>query len=315
MSEDVLAVVEPGLSTSVQDFGRHGSQRYGVSVAGAADPMSFAIANHLVGNPAGAAALELTMTGGVYDVLADDLAIALAGADMPISVGDAVLAPYQTHILGRGDRLRIGAARSGLRAYLAISGGIGVPAILGSRSTHWRTGLGGLEGRMLTAGDRLPGQPQDLPPRRRLLKDLRPYFGGFIPIVAGPQADAFDPAAMEILVHGRYRLSARSDRMGALLDGPQLPFHDGFNIVSDGIVAGSIQVPGHGQPLVLLADRQTTGGYPKIATVTTPGLCRIAQRRPNERIRFQLMSADEAEERYRAWRTHLDRLADMLMAI
>jgi biotin-dependent carboxylase-like uncharacterized protein len=309
MIEDALGVVEPGLSTSVQDFGRFGSQRYGVSGAGAADPASFAIANRLVGNDPGLAALELTLTGGIYEVLADSLALALSGADMPMTVAGRPLPPYETHILRRGDEVRIGPARSGLRAYLAVAGGIAVPPVLGSRSTHWRTGLGGLDGRLLRSGDRLPRAPAPLPVRRRLPRDRRPYIGGVIPVMAGPQADAFLPEALDILTTGHYRLSARSDRMGALLDGPPLPFRDGFNIVSDGVVAGSIQVPGHGRPLVLLADRQTTGGYPKIATVTSPGLCRMAQRRPHDRIVFHLVSAEEAEARYHAWRRNLDDIA------
>lgn len=301
MSESILRVIEPGLSTTVQDAGRFGYQRFGVSVSGAVDLESLRIANRLAGNPADAAAIEMTMTGGAYEVRAERLAVALCGADMPLSFDGEPAAPNRTHVVRRGTRIEIGMARSGLRAYLGVGGGIDVRPVLGSRATHPRSGLGGVEGRALVKGDLLPGVPAEPPPLLRLKNDRRPYFGGLVRIVAGPQADAFEPHALRLLTWGRYRLSSQIDRMAARLEGPVLPFRDGFNIVSDGIVAGSIQVPGHGNPLVLLADRQTTGGYPKIATAISPDLARIGQRRPHERIRFRLVSADEAEEAYIAW--------------
>lgn len=311
MSEAILRVIEPGLSTTVQDLGRFGSQPYGVSASGAVDIMSLAIANHLVGNAAGAAALEMTMSGGTYEVIIDAVAVAVAGADMPLSAGGQALAPYRTHLLRRGTRLEIGVARSGLRAYLAVAGGIAVPPVLGSRSTHLRSHLGGLGGRALAPGDLLPGLPLGTPvSQRRLGEDRHPYFGGFVHILRGPQDDAFESHALQMLTSGRYFISVQFDRMGARLDGPALPFRDGFNIVSDGIVAGSIQIPGHGRPLVLLADRQTTGGYPKIATVTTPDLGRIGQRRPNERVRFRMVSPDEAEEAYLRWNDTLKNIGE-----
>lgn len=308
---DILRVVLPGLFSTVQDAGRFGRQRYGVSVAGAVDVAALAIANRLVGNAPDAAALELTFSGGLYVVEAEWVCVALAGADMPMSVDGATLPAYETHLLRRGDRLEIGPARSGMRACLAVAGGIAVPQVLASRSTHWRTATGGFDGRALRAGDRLPGDPPAAPPPfRRLRGDRRPYAGGVVRFVPGPQEDAFEPYALQILTEGRYRLSPRSDRMAAALAGPALPFRGGFNIVSDGVVAGSIQVPGHGRPLVLLADRQTTGGYPKIGTVITPDLGKVGQRRPNERIVFHLVSADEAEARYLRWRADLDALPE-----
>lgn len=305
MSETILRVIESGLSTTVQDAGRFGYQRFGVSASGAVDVESLSLANRLTGNPPEAAALEMTMSGGVYEVLAEYVTVALCGANMPLAIDGTQAAPNRTHALRRGVRIEIGMAASGLRAYLAIGGGIDVPPVLGSRATHLRSGLGGVEGRALRAGDLLPGTPAEAPALLRLRNDRRPYFGGAVRIVAGPQADAFEPYALRMLTTGRYRLSSQIDRMAARIDGPVLPFLDGFNIVSDGVVAGSIQVPGHGQPLVLLADRQTTGGYPKIATAITPDLARIGQRRPNERVHFRLVSADEAEEAYIAWAARL----------
>lgn len=313
MSEDILRVIEPGLSTTVQDRGRFGSQPYGVSASGAVDVVSFTIANHLVGNVSGEAALEMTMSGGTYEVIVDAVAVAVAGADMPLLAGGRALEPYRTHLLRRGTRLEIGVARSGLRAYLAVAGGIAVPPVLGSRSTHLRSHIGGLDGRALRSGDLLPGSLLGKPVSQlRLGEDRRPYFGGFVHILRGPQDDAFEPHALQMLTSGRYFVSVQFDRMGARLDGPALPFRDGFNIVSDGVVAGSIQIPGHGRPLVLLADRQTTGGYPKIATVTTPDLARIGQRRPNERVRFRMVSPDEAEEAYLRWNNTLKNIEEYL---
>jgi biotin-dependent carboxylase-like uncharacterized protein len=313
MMEPCLAVVDAGFSTTVQDRGRFGSQRFGVSACGAMDVTSLALANALVGNSADAAALELTLAGGHYRVEADAVRFALAGADMKLSLDGGRLDPLRSHLARRGALIGIGPAAGGARAYLAVAGGIATEPVLGSRSTHVRSGMGGVEGRPLRPGDRVPvagtvPYGADL----RLRHDRRPYFGGVVRIVPGPQDDAFHEGALDMLAFGRYRVSPQSDRMGALLAGPQLPFRAGFNIVSDGVTMGSIQVPGHGRPVVLLSDRQTTGGYPKIATVTTPDLGRFAQRRPNERVVFRVIAPDEAEERYIAWRTALDAAADWL---
>ncbi len=313
----ILKVLDPGLSTTIQDAGRHAYQRYGVSVAGVLDVSSFATANHLVRNAPGSAVLELTMRGGTYEVMADAITIALTGATMPLTADGMRLDRYRSHRLGRGARVQIGMATEGVRSYLAVHGGVAVEPVLGSRSTHVRSAIGGLGGRALREGDEIPLDAdcaQDLSPLK-LRDDKKPYLGGIIRIVAGPQDDLFDADALTLLTHARYRMSPQSDRMAALLTGPPLPFRDGYNIVSDGVVTGSIQVPGHGRPLVLLSDRQTTGGYPKIATVTTADLGRLAQRRPNEIVRFCVISADEAEMRYLDWRRELDAIPDWLREV
>lgn len=308
-----LMVIDGGFSTTVQDRGRTGSQRFGVSACGAMDVASLAVANALVGNAADAAALELTFSGGAYRVDADALRIAVAGAEMPLMLDGAPIDPRRSHTVGRGSRIEIGPSASGVRAYLAVSGGLATQPVLASRSTHLRSAIGGHEGRALRAGDAIPVGGIDLAGMdRRLRHDRRPYFGGVIRIVPGPQDDAFAEGALDLLTSGRYRISPQSDRMGAVLNGPSLPFSSGFNIVSDGVTMGSIQVPGHGRPIVLLSDRQTTGGYPKIATVTTPDLGKFAQRRPNERVVFHAISPDEAEQRYVAWRQALDTAPDWL---
>ncbi|MBX3568666.1 MAG: biotin-dependent carboxyltransferase family protein [Rhizobiaceae bacterium] len=308
-----LTVIDGGFSTTVQDRGRTGSQRFGVSACGAMDLASLAIANALVGNAEDAAALELTFSGGAYRVDADALRIAVAGAAMPLMLDGAPADPQRSHTVGRGTRIDIGPSASGVRAYLAVSGGVATQPVLASRSTHLRSAIGGYEGRALRGGDELPvGGTGPTGVDRRLRHDRRPYFGGVIRIVPGPQDDAFADGALDLLTSGRYRISPQSDRMGAVLSGPSLPFRGGFNLVSDGVTMGSIQVPGHGRPIVLLSDRQTTGGYPKIATVTTPDLGKFAQRRPNERVVFHAVSPDEAEERYIAWRAALDDIPDWL---
>lgn len=310
-----LEIEDPGLFASVQDAGRFGAERFGVSPSGAADPVSLEIANRLVGNPADAAAIEVTLTGARLRLAADSAVIALAGAEAALAIDGERREGWVGHRIRRGSRIEIGPATAGVRSYLAVAGGVLVPPILGSRSTHWRSGLGGLDGRPLRAGDRLPIAAEDPSPAAPLLRyryDRRPYFGGPIAIVPGPQADHFQPEALGMLVDGRYRISPQSDRMAVLLDGPKLPFRGGFNIVSDGVVTGSIQVPGHGRPLVLAADRQTTGGYPKIATVTSPAIPRLAQRRPNERVGFVVTSPEEAEQAYIAWRAALRSIPEWL---
>lgn len=312
---DGLLVITPGLHDTVQDAGRTGSQRFGVSVAGAVDAVSHRIANLLVGNPPEAATLECTMSGGVFEVEADRCRIALAGADMPIEVAGRHLIPYAAHVLRRGDRLRIGTAKTGLRAYLAVAGGIDVPPVLGSRSTQTRARLGGIEGRALRAGDRLPIGVAGPAPLLALPEAAWPRFDGPVRVLPGPQADAFTAAGMETFLSATYTVSVRSDRMACQLDGPAIEHADGFNIVSDGIVNGSIQVPGHGRPIVLLADRQTTGGYPKIATVLTADLPKLAQRRPGDSVTFTAVDAAEAEAAYLAFHRDQAAWADRLVEL
>lgn len=311
-----LRILAPGVATTLQDAGRQGYLRYGISGSGAMDPDLLALANALVGNPADAAAIEMAMLGPTLVCEAEGCRVALAGAPFAMGLNGRALDPFTAHDLRRGDRLTFGAPRQGLRAWLAVAGGFAVAPMLGSVSTHTRTLLGGLDGHSLAAGDLLPvhapqptGRPLTLPPAHR------PRFGGPIRVVLGPQADSFTEEGLRTFLSAPYTLTGRADRMGCHLDGPPIAHADGFNIVSDGIVNGSIQVPGHGRPLILLADRHTTGGYPKIATVISADLGRLAQVRPGETIRFEAVTVEAAQSLARgARRTLAARLAALVPA-
>ena len=245
---DHLAVLDPGMQSTLQDLGRYGLQRFGISAAGAIDPMSMQIANALVGNARDEAALELTLSGGTYRVEAEHCRLALAGADMPVAIDGVPAAPYRAHDLKRGSVVSIGFARTGMRAYLAVAGGFAVEPVLGSRSTHLRSQLGGFNGCALKVGDLLAlrggaadsGRPLMLP------EQDRPAFEGSIRVVLGPQEDAFTQAGIEMFLSSAYTVTSKTDRMGCQLDGPPIEHRDGFNNISDGIVNGSIQVPGSG---------------------------------------------------------------------
>ena len=295
----LLKVIKGGMSTTVQDFGRWGHQAMGMPVAGAMDPEALAVANLLAGNEPGEAALEVTLLGPTLEVDGEG-ALAVAGADLGFTL-NGVSAPRWTSLAVKtGDVISFtGPGGKGCRAYLAVSGGIDVPVILGSRSTYTRAAIGGFEGRALKAGDTVScGEPPALWRRTIGLacpEPLRPVRDPEAPIraVPGPQDDAFTPEALETLFGSEYTITSQADRMGYRLEGPKVSHKAGADIVSDAIPLGAVQVPGHGQPIVMLADRQTTGGYTKAAVVLTVDLAVLAQRLPGERLRFARSTPEE----------------------
>lgn len=289
-----LAIVDGGLFSTLQDAGRFGYQRVGISNSGAMDLAALRIANALVGNDPDTAAVEITMAGPRFTVHAERCRIALAGAEIALTINDRPAELLQAHDLARGDRVAIGRARSGMRAYLALAGGLDLPPVLGSLSTHTRSGIGGLDGGALQSGARLPLRMVAPGPLLRLDRARLPVRSGPLRVVLGPQDDAFTAAGIATFLSARYVLSNRADRMGCQLEGPAVEHAAGFNIVSDGIANGSIQVPGHGRPIILLADRQSTGGYPKIGTVIGPDLGRLAQLRPGDGLTFEAVSPAQA---------------------
>jgi len=301
----MLEVIAPGLHTSLQDLGRFGLQRIGVPVSGALDTVSLRLANILVGNPPGTAALEILHQGPTLKVHADSVRIALA------SRGEVeVLSDYRRSIpacrsvrLKRGEVLQIGAPGQSACVYLAVEGGFAVAPCLGSWSTYARGSLGGFQGRTLREGDLLPLALNDVSARAEIELPKPPEQGRERPIrvVLGPQDDHFLPESLATFLAANYTVSASVDRMGMRLDGPSLRHNNkGYDIVSDDVVTGAIQVPGTGQPIVLLADHQTTGGYPKIATVISADLPIIGRRAPGDTVRFRAVSASEAEQIRRA---------------
>jgi biotin-dependent carboxylase-like uncharacterized protein len=290
-----LVVLSAGPATSLQDAGRFGWQRYGVGPAGAMDRRSLALANALAGNPPGTAAIEFALAGGRLRVEGAAARIALAGADCTLKIDGATVPALASATALDGQTIEVGPARTSVFAYLAVAGAFTLTPTLGSLSLHHRTGVGGLWGRTLGAGDRLPLRLPVPAGHELALPGASQAQTGPIRVVLGPQDDHFTPAALTTLVNGAYAISEQADRMGLRLDGPKLEHSaKGYNIVSDGIPTGAIQVPGNGLPLILLADRQTTGGYPKIATVIGTDLPRLVQLRPGTYVRFAIVERAEA---------------------
>jgi biotin-dependent carboxylase-like uncharacterized protein len=302
----MIEIIDPGPQTTVQDAGRFGHLREGIPPSGPMDPFAFLLANRLVGNADGAASLECTFSGPRLRVRAA-CALALAGADMPIRVNGDIAPGWSTIALRTDDEVRIGAARNGLRAYLAFSGGLDVPLRLGSRATYLRGKLGGMEGRALRKGNQLSLFPAALPGLQRVREAALPHYADApsIRVVLGPQDDRFAPAGIATFLGSAYTLLPQSDRMGVRLTGNRIEHLRGHDIVSDGIAPGSVQVPGDGQPIVLMVDRQSTGGYTKIATACSFDLGRIAQLRPGQSLRFQAVTVEEAQRLLREWRALL----------
>ncbi|WP_324717291.1 biotin-dependent carboxyltransferase family protein [Carboxydochorda subterranea] len=313
-----LEVLHGGLMTTVQDAGRPGFARMGFAPAGAMDTEMLAAANVLVGNPPGAAALEVTLDGPVFTVHGEAiLALAAVDGEWFVSGPEQPLPLWETVLARDGSLIAVGAVRAGARAYLAVAGGVDVPPVMGSRSTHVRARIGGLDGRPLSAGDRVPIGPSPRPCEellgRRVPPELRPARrAGPIRVMLGPQDDAFTPRGLRTFLHSAFRVTARGDRMGVRLMGPPIEARRGYDIVSDATAPGSIQVSGDGQPIVLLAERPTTGGYPKIATVIGADLDAMGQVRPGQHVRF--LSVDEAAAR-RAREERRRRLAEIEWAL
>jgi biotin-dependent carboxylase-like uncharacterized protein len=300
-----LRVLTPGLVTTLQDLGRPGWQHLGVPVSGALDHVSLRAANLLVGNAGGIGALEIAYQGPTLRVEADSVRVAVAGGRAPIDIlhadgdsgGGRRLAPCESARLLRGQGLRIGALTGSAVAYLAVEGGFAIAPVLGSQSTLIRAAIGGLEGRALRAGDALPLKQGEAAEREEvMLPPIDLAQPRRIRIVLGPQDDYFTPVGLRALLESTYTVSQASDRMGMRLEGPALEHSaKGYNIVSDGIAHGSIQVPGNGLPIILLADRQTTGGYPKIAAVISADIPAVGRMTPGAKIAFEAVDIEAAE--------------------
>jgi 5-oxoprolinase (ATP-hydrolysing) subunit C len=283
-----------GPMTALQDRGRFGYQGFGVSPSGAMDRRALAMANVLVGNSPDTGAIEFVNLGGAFTTEGGDLHLAVAGAGSSVSIDGTPVPPLTSFVLKEGQALEVGHPRTGTFAYLAVAGGLAVEPQLGSLSFHLRSRLGGLKGAPLQAGNRLPCRPEaQVGQPMELTVDVLEETGP-LRVMLGPQDDYFTPESISLLLESEFTISPQADRMGFQLTGPKLEHAKGFNIVSDGIVDGHIQVPGSGQPIVLMRDRQTAGGYPKIATVISADLARFAQMRPGAKVRFRAVERDEA---------------------
>ncbi len=313
-----ITVLEPGLLTTVQDLGRDGYGRIGVSPAAAADPAALRIGNRLAGNPDGAAALEMTLQGGAFR-FEEAAVVAVTGSDFGPAIEGRPVPLWTACEVRAGQTLRLSTTRGGARSYLAIQGGIAVPRLLGSASTHILSGLGGLEGRALRRGDLLqiggaegatagPGQTPSPraaaslgPPGAhgspgcvdpRLLARLAPRKT--LRVTNGLQAERFSAEARRLLTGAPYIVTEESNRMGLRLKGGTVPPPHGGQMLTEGVPLGAVQIPPGGQPIILFVDQQTTGGYPVIASVITADLPSVGQLRPRDEIRFERVTLDAA---------------------
>jgi biotin-dependent carboxylase-like uncharacterized protein len=316
-----LKVVRAGLFDTVQDLGRIGFMELGMPTAGAMDRIALTLANALVGNSADTAGLEIGVIGSDLEIGADSVRVALVGPLSPalIEGPDAAPKPLEsdrTHLLKRGQVLRVGMVEGSTTAYLAIAGGLALPLFMGSLSTYARAGIGGFEGRKLAVGDVLPLKLDRAPAgdEHRIAAPFD-YGSGPIRVVWGPQDDYFSARGRKTFVESEYLVSKEADRMGIRFDGPTIEHSKGADIISDGIGPGAIQVPGAGLPIVLLGDRQTVGGYSKIATVASVDLPRVGRLLPGQRVRFSAVTVEEAEKLRREQEARVTRaIADFAVA-
>lgn len=303
----ILTLLQVPFLATVQDLGRVGFERLGVPVSGAMDSFVLRAANRLVGNPPGAAALELALAG-IELALAQPGLVALAGPLWRMEVGGRSIPAWIAAYARAGERIRVYPSAGCAWGYLAFSGGVDVPLVMGSRSTYLRGGFGGFEGRPLRAGDCLALGSAISDPALlaragvSLAPNLRPLYANPVTlrVLPAPQADVFDDSAWRTFLSSAYTLSPTSDRMGYRLEGAPIRSKTGAELLSEGVVMGALQVPGSGQPLVLMADRQTAGGYPKIAVVISADLPLLAQLPPGGQARFELTTLAEAQSAYRA---------------
>lgn len=295
-----LRIKSAGFITSVQDAGRVGYAHYGVSASGPADSLSLRMGNLLVGNPEDAAALEMTLVGGTFEFESDGL-IALSGSSFAAQIGNAE-APFWTSFpVKAGQMLTVGPSLSGARCYLCIRGGIGVPPVLGSRSTHLLTGIGGFEGRALKQGDRIPlnsgGNVGSVPLRTINQETIGSLLGErSFRVTSGPQSDFFAQESLDLFLNSTYEVLEDSNRMGLRLRGPQIVGSHTGDMLTEGVSLGAIQISHDGNPIVLFVEHQTTGGYPKIANIISADLHRVGQLRPRESLRFELVSFPQARD-------------------
>jgi antagonist of KipI len=307
-----LVIVKPGLLTTVQDLGRYGYQASGVPVAGPMDAFSHRLANQLVGNDPDAATLEVTLIGPEIAVEANTT-IAITGAQFDVSYDGRLLPIGASVPVLRGGHLRFGRVHQGARAYLAVAGGIQTRVILSSRSTHLVSRMGGVEGRALVAGDRLPVlEASATVPARKAIGLTLPTGGrARLRVIPGPQEEWFAPSAFHALSSVSFRVSPRSNRMGYRLEGPPLVRSREGEPISEPVAMGAIQVPGAGEPILLMADRQTAGGYPKIGHVISADLPLAGQLAPGDFIEFVACSTQEAIAALIARERQLLRFSDL----
>lgn len=306
----MIEIITPGILTTVQDFGRVGVMKNGFTQNGAMDRYSMTVANRLCGNCDSAPVLEMTVLG-VTARFTQDTVVCVSGADFGAKINDKPIKRNKAYKINKGDILSMGAAKSGMRAYLAVAGGIVGEYVFGSASTNLKFAFGGHFGKKLQSGDVLSIGTGAFPlgeidkweiPESEYSKDAQ------LRVVLGPQNEMFTNEDIRLFLSQEYEVTAQSDRMGIRLSGEPLKSKNGMDIISDGIVFGSVQVPNSGEPIILMADHQTTGGYAKIATVISVDLPRASQLLAGNTVRFKSVTVEEAEQEAKKQKRFFDNL-------
>lgn len=311
-----IRIIKGGMFTTVQDLGRTGCQDQGFHVCGVMDRRSFRIANLLLDNPENEAVLECTLIGPVIE-FTSEMIIAIAGGDFRPKINDQPVPMYQALYVRKGDVLKLSSAVTGRTCYIAFSNYLQIPVVMGSRSTDTMSGIGGFKGRKLEDGDYIEERIK----RRKYLPwflsrklDLHEFEEGrkTIRVIMGPQDHMFSYQGISSFLNGEYTVTGNFDRMGMRLEGPFIESRAGSDIISDGICAGAIQVPDHGKPIIMLADRQTTGGYAKIAAVASADLPKLVQSRISDRIHFRKISVEQAQSLIMQEQTEFQQMRDLI---
>lgn len=310
-----IRILKGGMLTTVQDGGRTGYQSQGFSVAGVMDARSFKIANLLLDNPENEAVLEFTLIGPTLEFTSETI-IAITGGDFQPKINDEPAPMYTAIYMHKGDILKFGSARTGSRGYIAFSSYLSIPVVMGSRCTNLKSCIGGFKGRRLQDGDyinfRIKRRYLPFFLSRKLEPDDFSQEETVMRVVMGPQDDMFSKQGIETFLNTEYIVTSEFDRMGCRLDGAYIARKSESDMISDGIALGSVQVPSHGKPIILLADRQTTGGYPKIATVASVDIPKLVQRKTDHKIRFQAISVQEAQNLYLKEINELDEMRNII---
>lgn len=307
--------LKSGLMTTVQDFGRTGFQKDGFSVSGAMDKRSVKIANMLVENPESEAVLEFMLVGPTIQFTSDTI-IAITGGDFDPHINGEPAPMYTAIYANKGDVLELKFAKTGIWGYMSFSSRLDVPVVMGSRSTNIKCGIGGFHGRKIRKDDQIWFRAKKRYISSFLSRTVRPDdFSSpvkTIRVIQGPQDEYFTKKGLNTFYGEEYEVTAESDRMGFRLAGPVIEHRFGPDIISDGIPLGAIQVPSHGRPIIMMADRQTTGGYAKIGTVASVDIPDLVQSKEGTRIRFRKVSVEEAQELYREQEQSFDTLREMI---
>ncbi len=304
-----------GFLTTVQDMGRTGYQESGMSVSGVMDQRSTAIANILVGNDENEAVLEVTLMGPMITFTEDNI-IAITGANLVPKINGKDFPMYQAVLVHKGDSMNFAGMTSGSRAYIAVAGGFDIPVQMGSKSTNLKSKVGGYQGRKIGGGDEIEfSAPKTTLPnmdKRKVAPEDFSQTEKDIRVVMGPQDDCFTEKGIDTFLNNTYTFTNESDRMGCRLEGEIIEHKNGGDIITDGIAFGAIQVPSHGQPIIMMADHQTTGGYTKIAGVISVDLPLVAQSRPGYKVNFKKVTIEEAQKLYVEQKNKLKALREEL---